>query len=75
MIKSLLTNYFKIVFNIFIIAISFGFILPVLISAPSTELVLLGFFYLFVILPFALVMINKTFLKSAAEVLFEKDKK
>jgi hypothetical protein len=51
--------YLKILFNIALVLISFGVILPYLISYPSTILVTIGFVYAFVVLPLFLYRFNR----------------
>jgi len=43
--------YFKILINVVVLVLSFGFVLPFLISFPDTLLVAAGFVYAFVLLP------------------------
>lgn len=51
--------YLKIIFNIAAVLVSFGLILPYLVSANSTILVTAGFVYAFVVLPLALARFNR----------------
>lgn len=51
--------YLKILFNIAIVLLSFGVILPFLISYPSNILVTAGFVYAFVVLPLFLMYFNR----------------
>lgn len=51
--------YLKILSNIALVLVSFGIILPYLISYPSTIMVILGIIYAFVILPIFLYRLNR----------------
>lgn len=62
--------YFLGVFDIAVIAIVVGFVVPFLISAPSTLAVILGLFILVIVLPAVLYFFNK----STIQNLFNKVK-
>lgn len=51
--------YFKILFNIVVVVVSFGFVLPFLISFSDTLLVVAGLVYAFVLLPTFLYYFNR----------------
>jgi hypothetical protein len=51
--------YFKLLLNIVVVVVSFGIILPFLISFPDTLLVVAGLVYAFVLLPAFLYYFNR----------------
>lgn len=51
--------YLIFILNVAILAVSFGFILPFLISAPDTTLFVGGLVYGFVIMPVMLYYLNR----------------
>lgn len=66
--KKMIQTYAKWLLNIFIVAFSLGYFLPMMISAQSTFAVMLGILYLVVIVPAALYLINvKVFVNKNTE--------
>lgn len=61
--------YFKILINIAVVVVSFGFVLPFLISFPDTLLVAAGLVYAFVLLPMFMYYFNRGIATSILESL------
>ena len=61
--------YFKILINAVVLVLSFGFILPFLISFPDTLLVIAGLVYAFVLLPVFMYYYNRGIATSIMESL------
>lgn len=55
-------HYIMVMFNIIFLIVSFGFIGPILISAPDTLLVAAGYTYL-ICVPIILYYINRNYVK------------
>lgn len=61
--------YFKILINVVVLVLSFGFVLPFLISFPDTLVVIAGFVYTFVLLPAFMYYYNRGIATSIMESL------
>lgn len=57
-------HYLKFVLTAFIVVVSFGYLLPALISYPDTLLVIAGIVYAVLLMPTALYYINSGYIKS-----------
>lgn len=57
-------HYLKFVLTAAIVVVSFGYLLPALISYPDTLLVIAGVVYAVLLMPTALYYINSGYIKS-----------
>jgi hypothetical protein len=57
-------HYLKFVLTAAIVVVSFGYLLPALISYPDTLLVIAGVVYAVLLMPSALYYINSGYIKS-----------
>ncbi len=60
-------HYVRGVLNLLFVIFSFGFIGPLLVSAPSDIAVIGGWFYILLVVPAVLYYINRNYVKSLME--------
>lgn len=71
--ENLLKTYFRIMLNVIFLIVSFGYVLPWLVSYPDTLLVIAGLAYAVVLVPGVVYYANRSYVEHLFKSIKEKN--